>query len=84
MEVLDRVGAGSGAGFGRRPLAVDLLTSVRGVDFEDAWPNSIVRRFDGLEIRVIGRDALLMNKRATGRAKDAADVAALEELASEG
>jgi len=51
------------------------------VDFEDAWQSSVVRHFDGLLVRVIGRDALLKNKRATGRAKDAADVAELESRA---
>ena len=73
----------TGFRFGRRPLAVDLLTSIRGVEFDDAWPHSIVREFDGLAIRVIGRAALLANKRATGRPKDAADVAALEGLADD-
>ena len=73
----------TGFRFGRRPLAVDLLTSVRGVEFDDAWSNSIVREFDGLEVRVIGRAELLENKRAAGRPKDVADVAALEGFGDE-
>lgn len=71
----------TGFRFGRRPFAVDLITSVRGVEFDEAWAGSVVRNFDGLEVRVIGRDALIQNKRATGRLKDAADVEALERLA---
>jgi len=74
----------TGFRFGRPPFAVDLLTSVRGVDFDAAWAGSSVRRLDGLDVRVIGRAALLANKRATGRAKDAADVEALEALGDRG
>jgi hypothetical protein len=61
----------TGFRFGRRPFAVDLLTSVRGVDF------------DGIAVRVIGRAAPLKNKRATQRLKDAADVEELERLAED-
>lgn len=68
----------TGFRFGRPPIAVDLLSSIQGVQFEDAWAGSIVRKLGDLELRVIGRAELLANKRATGRPKDAADVAALE------
>lgn len=71
----------TGFRFGRPPFAVDLITSVQGVAFEEAWAGSSVRRLGGLEVRVIGRAALLANKRARGRPKDAADVEALEALA---
>ena len=50
------------------------------MEFDEAWAGSCVRRLDGIDVRVIGRAALLANKRATGRAKDAADVEALEAL----
>lgn len=71
----------TGFRFGRPPFAVDLITSVQGVGFDEAWAGSVLRSFDGLEVRVIGRAALLANKRATGRLQDAADVEALEALA---
>jgi len=70
----------TGFRFGRSPFAVDLLTSVNGLRFDDAWPESEVRDFDGLAVRVIGRAALIANKRSTGRLKDAADVEELEGL----
>ena len=70
----------TGFRFGRPPFAVDLVTSIQGVEFDAAWAGSSVRRLDGIDVRVIGRAALLANKRATGRSKDAADVEALEAL----
>ncbi|WP_181233264.1 hypothetical protein [Enhygromyxa salina] len=50
------------------------------MSFNEAWPESVVRSFDGVSVRVISRRALLQNKRSTGRPKDAADVEALERL----
>jgi len=34
--------------------------------------------YDGIPVQVIGREALLANKRATGRAQDLADIEVLE------
>jgi hypothetical protein len=73
----------TGFRFGRKPMAVDLLTSVQGVDFAEAWPDSLVHDFDGVAVRVIGRAALVKNKRATGRLKDAADIEELERLSED-
>ncbi|MEM7154575.1 MAG: hypothetical protein AAF799_17135 [Myxococcota bacterium] len=72
----------TGFRFGRRPFAVDLLTSVEGVEFDSAWAGSFVRTIDGVDVRVIGRTELLENQRATGHLKDAADVEALEAAES--
>jgi hypothetical protein len=72
----------TGFRFGRRPFAVDLLTSVQGVDFDKAWAGSVIRDFDGIDVRVIGLAELLENKRSTRRLKDAADVEELERIAS--
>ena len=63
---------------GLPPQRIDILTGVTGVDFETAWTERIVHRVDSLELPFIGREALLRNKRATGRAKDLADVEILE------
>ncbi len=64
--------------FGRAPLRIDLLTAVSGVDWEHAWASHVVVEVDGFALPVIGRDALVANKRAAGRPKDLADLHALE------
>lgn len=61
------------------PNVIELLTTIDGVSFDEAWANHHVTEIDGREIPVIGRRALLANKRAAGRPKDLADVAWLEE-----
>lgn len=50
------------------------------MSFDEAWPDSIQGELDDHGFRVIGTRALLANKRAAGRAKDLADVEALERL----
>lgn len=64
---------------GVAPRRIDVLTEIDGVSFDDAWRTRDERVLEGRVIAFLGRDALLVNKRATGRAKDAADVALLEK-----
>jgi hypothetical protein len=64
---------------GVAPYRIDIVTSITGVEFEDAWVNRNQTTIDGIRVAVISRDDLLKNKRATGRPKDLADVAWLEE-----
>ena len=46
--------------------------------FDPANRDRVTRAVRGREIPFIGRDALLQNKRATGRTKDLADAELLE------
>lgn len=64
---------------GRKPWRIDILTGIDGVTFEEAWLGRESVDFHGVELYVIGRDALLANKRASGRKKDLVDIALLEE-----
>ncbi len=61
------------------PVRIDLLTSVSGLTFEPVWSERIEVEIDGLTVPVIGRRALIDNKRAAGRPKDLADIHALEQ-----
>ncbi len=59
---------------GAGPRRIDILTSIDGVDFEDAYPRKVVARLEGIDVAVISRADLIANKRATGRTQDLADV----------
>lgn len=63
---------------GVAPSRIDILTSITGVQFEDAWENRMPIEIEGLSIHVIGRDDLIQNKRAIGRPKDIADAETLD------
>jgi len=64
---------------GYPPHRIDLLTSISGVAFEEAWPRRLTIEIDGEVVGFIGRDDLITNKRTVGRPQDLADVARLME-----
>jgi len=47
------------------------------VSFEEAWASREAAEIDGRSVHIIGREAFLTNKQASGRPKDLADVARL-------
>lgn len=62
---------------GIEPVRIDLLNRIAGVSFEEARNSAVRGRYGAVAVTFIGRDALLRNKRSTGRARDLGDV---EEL----
>jgi hypothetical protein len=69
---------------GMPPSRVDILTSISGVDFEDAWKRRRVAEFGDIPTMFIGLGDLIANKRTTGRTTDLADCERLEEAADPG
>jgi hypothetical protein len=61
------------------PHRIDLVTSIDGVEFEDAVTRRTTMVIQDLQIPVLGRDDFIANKRAVGRPKDLADISSLEE-----
>lgn len=59
---------------GYPPNRIDLLTRVSGLEFEDAWERRMHVSLDGIDVNFVGRDDLIVNKRATGRPQDIVDV----------
>jgi hypothetical protein len=60
------------------PSRIDILTSIEGVAFAEAWPNRTSVRVGGTVVDILGREDLIRNKRALGRERDLADLAELE------
>lgn len=53
---------------------VDLLRAlISGVSFDEAWSSKLDVEIVGIKVSVLGLEALLKNKRATGRPKDVVD-----------
>ena len=67
---------------GVAPRRIDLLTEISGVSFDEAWSTRLAAKVAGLEFAVLGREAMIKNKRAAGRDKDLVDARALEERAA--
>ncbi len=62
---------------GREPYRVDLLNFASGLEFAEAWKNSVTGQLGGVEVHCLDRDALVRNKLASARLKDFADAEAI-------
>lgn len=65
------------------PRRIDLLTRLSGVPWSEAAEAPLLARVGTASFPVLNREALLRNKRATGRAKDLLDVQLLESQADD-
>lgn len=68
--------------FGREPIAIDILPSIDGIDFETAWPRRVEAKIapdSDLRAYFISRDDLVTAKLAAGRLRDLADVEELRD-----
>jgi len=63
---------------GVEPSRIDILTAISGVAFDRAWGNRMQITMDGIDLCVLGRADLIVNKRACGRPKDIADAESLD------
>jgi hypothetical protein len=59
------------------PHRIDLLTSLRGVNFDEIWNRRVPSEIDGVPVDFIDRESFMKNKLAAGRTKAKADVEAL-------
>ena len=68
---------------GNNPNAVDLMTFLDGVKFEDAWQNREAGEVLGIKTWIIGKEDYIKTKVASGRAKDLLDLELLKDQPSE-
>jgi predicted nucleotidyltransferase len=63
---------------GYPPSRLDLLTSLKGVDFVSCYASRVEVTIDEIKVNFIDLENLKKNKRATGRLQDLADLENLE------
>ena len=56
------------------PIRIDVITAIDGVEFDDAWRDRFQTRFADQPAAVLSRRALVLNKKASGRTQDLADL----------
>lgn len=64
---------------GRPPMRVDIMMSIPGVKFDDAWSQHERLTIDGIEMNFISKEDLIASKKASGRSQDLIDVETLEK-----
>lgn len=61
------------------PVRIDIITSITGVDWEEADKGKIEGLYGDVPVCFLGREQYIANKRAVGRKKDLADIESLGE-----
>ncbi|HKI17363.1 MAG TPA: DUF6036 family nucleotidyltransferase [Isosphaeraceae bacterium] len=59
---------------GHPPFRIEIMTSVSGLDFAEAYAKRVVDVIEGIPVSLINLEHLKINKRASGRLKDLADL----------
>ena len=80
LDAADLVTPGIVYQIGVPPRRIDILTSLTGLTFDEAWTGRVTGPFGDLECPFIGRAELTRNKRALGRPRDLADLEMLCEM----
>ena len=63
---------------GYPPARIDLLSSIDGVQFDQCYPRRQLVSVSGVELPILHLDDFRVNKLASGRAKDLADLESLD------
>ena len=64
---------------GYQPMRIDIVTTVTGVDFADAWSNRVTGKYGDVDCFFISKEELIKNKQASGRPQDIADLKLLKK-----
>ena len=67
--------------FGREPARIDLLMSMKGLEFDKAWKDKTEIELDGIKLNVLSREDLINSKLEVGRPQDLIDAKALKQSA---
>ncbi|MFM7315940.1 MAG: hypothetical protein ACKO5E_03230 [bacterium] len=80
VEIADFTREDSIYQFGLPPQRIDIVTSITGVTFAEAWENRINLSIMGILVDVICQKDFIDNKKAVGRPKYLSDAAMVEEI----
>lgn len=64
---------------GRSPIQIDIINEASGIIFEDCYKRRNIIKTDEIDISIISKEDLIINKRASGRHRDLADIESFEE-----
>ncbi|PZV82818.1 nucleotidyltransferase DUF2204 [Algoriphagus aquaeductus] len=64
--------------YGKSPVAIDIMTEVKGLDFDQAFNQSKIYDDGGLKVRTLHKNDLIDAKLASKRSKDLDDLENLE------
>jgi len=63
---------------GSSPTQIDVINKASGISMNDCFSRKVIMNVDGVEIKLISKEDLINNKKASGRQTDLGDVEKLE------
>jgi len=69
---------GSVIRFGASPIKIDIINEAAGIDIENCYLRKEIITVENVEVSLISKADLIINKKSTGRQADLADVEKLE------
>ena len=60
--------------YGRPPVSIDIITSLKGCNFDDTYANALIIQIEDIDIRLIHLNDLIRAKKAANRPKDNDDI----------
>jgi len=64
---------------GYQPMRIDIVTTVSGLEFEDAWANRVTGKYGDVDCFFISKEDLIKKKQTSGRPQDIADIKFLKK-----
>jgi hypothetical protein len=65
---------------GIEPNRIDIIMSIAGVEFNEAWQSRQISSYDGTPIAILSKENLIKAKKASGRKQDIIDVERLYSI----
>lgn len=65
--------------FGRPPVAIDIITKLKGLDFEEAWQRVQTGDIDDVKVNYLHFNDLIKAKTSSGRPRDLDDIENLQD-----
>ncbi len=65
---------------GYEPVRIDIITSLKGLDFRKIWENRVQGAYGGQTVNFIDRANLIKSKEISNRSQDRSDLAKLREM----
>jgi hypothetical protein len=65
---------------GYAPVRIDIVTTLKAVDFDSAWQNRVEGKYGDIPAFFISKTDLIKNKSAVGRKQDEADIEKLQKI----
>ena len=63
---------------GRSPVQIDIINKASGINFEECYQRRNIISVENIEISIISKKDLIINKKASGRNRDLADIDSLK------